>query len=163
MEQAVARHEAKAVACYGLLVRWWEDATDEPAEALWPRYVDGRPNSGVTTPFLAWCCAKLAAAGKTALVVVWDNASWHGSTEVRDWIAAHNQAAKAGAALVRIVARPLPIKSPWLNPIEPTWVHGKKRIVEPTRLLTMDELEARVYDALGADHADHLVMPEKAA
>jgi hypothetical protein len=29
--------------------------------------------------------------------------------------------------------------------------------------LTMDELEARVYDALGADHADHLAMPEKAA
>jgi hypothetical protein len=27
----------------------------------------------------------------------------------------------------------------------------------------MDELEARVYDALGADHADHLAMPEKAA
>jgi hypothetical protein len=35
--------------------------------------------------------------------------------------------------------------------------------VEPARLLTMDELEARVYDALGADHTDHLTMPEKAA
>jgi hypothetical protein len=29
--------------------------------------------------------------------------------------------------------------------------------------LTMEELETRVYDALGADHADHLTMPEKAA
>ena len=68
-----------------------------------------------------------------------------------------------GDAAVRIVPCPLPIKSPWLNPIKSKWVHGKKRIVEPTRLLTMEELETRVYDALGADHADHRTMPEKAA
>jgi transposase len=122
-----------------------------------------RPISGLTTPFLAWCCAKLAAAGQTALLLVWDNASWHISQEVRRWIATHNRQVKMGDAAVRIVPCPLPIKSPWLNPIEPKWVHGKKRIVEPTRLLTMEELETRVYDALGADHADHLTMPEKAA
>jgi transposase len=163
VDQAVAKHERKAVACYGLLVRWWADATDDPREALWLRFVDGRPISGVTTQYLAWCCAKLATAGKTALLLVWDNASWHGSREVTAWIAAHNRAVKAGNAQIRMVVCPLPIKSPWLNPIEPKWVHGKKRIVEPARLLTLDELEARVYDALGADHADHLVMPEKAA
>jgi transposase len=144
-------------------VRWWDDPAADPTEALWLRFVDGRPLSGVTTPFLAWCCAKLAAVGKTALLLVWDNASWHGSAEVRTWIARHNAAVTAGAAAVRIVACPLPIKSPWLNPIEPKWVHGKKRIVEPTRVLTMAELETRVYEALGADHADHLVMPDKAA
>ncbi|HEY7031333.1 MAG TPA: helix-turn-helix domain-containing protein [Thermomicrobiales bacterium] len=165
VEQAVAKGEPKAVACYGLLVRWWDDPApdDDPSEALWLRFVDGRPISGVTTRYLAWSCAKLAAAGRTALLLVWDNASWHVSREVEQWIAAHNAAAKAGAATVRIVACPLPIKSPWLNPIEPKWVHGKRRVVEPARLLTMDELEARVYDALGADHADHLAMPEKAA
>jgi hypothetical protein len=164
VEQAVAKHEPKAVACYGLLARWWERADDDdPTEVLWLRFVDGRPISGVTTPFLAWCCAKLAAAGKTALLLVWDNASWHISREVSGWIAAHNRAVKAGNAPVRIVACPLPSKSPWLNPIEPKWVHGKQRIVEPARLLPTDELETRVYDALGADHADHLTMPEKAA
>lgn len=164
MEQPVAKTEPKALACYGLLVRWWDEATaNDPAEALWLRFVDGRPISGVTTPFLAWCCAKLAAAGKTARLLVWDNASWHISHEVGRWIATHNAAVKAGAAAVRIVASPLPIKSPWLNPIEPKWVHGKKRVVEPARLLTVDELESRVYDALGADHTDHLVMPEKAS
>jgi hypothetical protein len=57
----------------------------------------------------------------------------------------------------------LPIKSPWLNPIEPEWVHGKQRAVEPARRLTPDEPEARVYDALGADHADHLTMLDHAA
>ncbi len=44
---------------------------------------------------------------------------------------AHNQQVTAGTAAVRIVACPLPVKSPWLNPIEPKWVHGKRRIVEP--------------------------------
>jgi hypothetical protein len=164
VEQTVAKDDPKAVACYGLLVRWWEaDPTDDPAEALWLRFVDGRPVSAVTTPFLAWCCGKLAAAGKTALLLVWDNASWHISQAVRTWIATHNRRVTAGQAAVRIVACPLPIKSPWLNPIEPKWVHGKKRVVEPARLLTMEELECRVYDALGADHADHLTMPKHAA
>lgn len=163
VEQTVATHDPKAVACYGLLVRWWESPTADPAEALWLRFVDGRPISGVTTEYLAWCCAKLAAAGKTALVLVWDNASWHISREVSCWIATHNRQVKAAAAAVRIAVCPLPIKSPWLNPIEPKWVHGKKRVVEPARLLTLEELECRVYDALAADHADHLAMPKPAA
>jgi len=163
VEQTVAKHEPKALACYGLLTRWWADGLEDPTEALWLRFVDGRPISGVTTPFLAWCCAKLAAAGKTALLLIWDNASWHISAEVRTWIATHNRRVKAGEAAVRIVVCPLPIKSPWLNPIEPKWVHGKKRVVEPARLLSVAELEDRVYAALGAEHADHLSMPKHAA
>jgi hypothetical protein len=162
VEQAVAKGEKKALACYGLLLRWWEQAADR-REALWLRFVDGRPVSAVTTAFLAWCAEKLAAAGKRALLLVWDNASWHLSREVAGWIAAHNRRVKAEGDGVRIVACPLPIKSPWLNPIEPKWTHGKKRIIEPARLLTAAELEERVYDALGADHADHLPMPKKAA
>jgi len=161
--QTVAKDDPKAIACYGLLVRWWEDPPADPAEALWLRFVDGRPISAVTTEYLGWCCERLAAAGKTALLLVWDNASWHVSREVATWIAAHNRAVKATGEGVRILACPLPSKSPWLNPIEPKWVHGKKRVVEPARLLTMEELECRVTDALGADHADHLTMPEKAA
>jgi hypothetical protein len=35
--------------------------------------------------------------------------------------------------------------------------------VEPARLLTRDELETRVFAALGADHTAHLTMPEKVA
>jgi hypothetical protein len=163
VEQTVAKDDPKAMACYGLLVRWWPDPADDPTEGLWLRFVDGRPISSVTAPFLGWCCEKLAAAGKTALLLVWDNASWHISAEVRSWIAAHNRQVKAGTAAVRIVASPLPIKGPWLNPIEPKWVRGKKRIVEPARLLTMGELETRVYEALGAEHADHLSMPKQAA
>jgi DDE superfamily endonuclease len=164
VEPTVAQGEPKALACYGLLVRWWEEpAADDPTEAMWLRFVDGRPISGVTTQYLAWCCNRAAATGKTALLLVWDNASWHISQEVRTWIGDHNRRVKAGEAVVRLVACPLPVKSPWLNPIEPKWVHGKKRVVEPARLLTMDELETRVYAALGADHADHLAMPQQVA
>jgi hypothetical protein len=57
----------------------------------------------------------------------------------------------------------LPIKSPWLNPIEPKWVHGKRRVVEPDRLLPAAELIERVYTALGATHDDHLSIPELVA
>jgi hypothetical protein len=163
VEQAVAKGEPHALACYGLLARWWEAPAADPAEALWLRFVDGRPVSGVTTQFVDWCGARLAAAGKTALLLVWDNASWHLSGEVQGWIADHNRQVKADGTGVRIVACPLPTQSPWLNPIEPKWVHGKKRVVEPARLLTAGELEDRVYHALGADHADHLTMPKKVA
>jgi hypothetical protein len=159
VEQAVARGEPKALACYGLLVRRWTAPAADPDEALWLRFVAGRPLSAVTTSFLAWCCERLAATGKTALLLVWDNASWHVSREVATWIATHTAAVKSGATGVRIVTCPLPIESPWLNPIEPKWVHGKKRIVEPTRLLTASEVEERVSAALGADHADHLSLP----
>jgi DDE superfamily endonuclease len=164
VEQAVAKDEPKALACYGLLVRWWEPPPAEaPAEAIWLRFVDGRPVSALTAQFLAWCGEKLAAAGKTALLLVWDNAGWHSSKAVRAWIAAHNRRVKAGAAAVRIVPCPLPTKSPWLNPIEPKWVHGQRRVAEPARLLSAADLEARVYAALGCLHETHLALPEQVA
>ena len=77
VEQAVANDDPtpKALACYGLLVRWWDQQDRPPHEQAWLRFVDGRPVSGITTQFLAWCCAKLEAAGKTALLLVWDNVS----------------------------------------------------------------------------------------
>lgn len=52
------------------------------------------------------------------------------------WIKAHNRQVKQQGG-VRILACRLPSKSPWLNPIEPKWAHGKKAISEPDRLLTV--------------------------
>jgi transposase len=162
VEQTVAKGEPKALACYGLLARWWETAAD-PTEELWVRFVDGRPVSAATTDFLAWGCEQATRRGKRALLLVWDNASWHLSRAVREGIAAHNRAAKRGAAAVRIVACRLPSKSPRLNPIEAQWVHGKRRVAEPARLLPVDELIERVCAAFGCAHEPHLTMPEKAA
>jgi len=116
----------------------------------------------VTEEFLAWICQELAREGKGALLLVWDNASWHISKRVRAWIKGHNRQAKREGG-VRIVACRLPSKSPWLNPIEPKWVHGKRRIVEPARLLTADELEERVCAAFACSREHHLVIPERAA
>ncbi len=63
-------------------------------EAVWLRFVDGRPVSALTTQFLEWCCPKLAALGVPVWVLIWDNASWHVSKAVRAWIRAHNRQVK---------------------------------------------------------------------
>lgn len=157
MEQAVAKGDPdkQALACYGVLI----PATNE----VWLRFLDGRPVSAVTTTFLQWCCAEAAARGKRALLLIWDNASWHISKEVRAWVRAHNRHVKASGEGVRLVICPLPIKSPWLNPIEPKWVHPKRQVVEPDRLLPARELAERVCDALDCPYHDHIPIPEKAA
>ena len=162
VEQTVTRDDPdpKALACYGMLLRHWNGA-GQRAERMLLRFVDGRPVSAITTQFLAWCCARLAGEGKTALLLVWDNASWHVSKVVRGWIREHNRAVKRGEATVRIVVALLPSKSPWLNPIEPKWVHGKRWIVEPARLLTVEEIAARVCACFGCVHESHLSVIEK--
>jgi transposase len=143
-------------------VRCWAAGPGAPPrEQVWLRFVDGRPVSAVTTRFLTWCCDRLAAAGKTALLLVWDNAGWHISHEVRQWIAAHNRHVRATGAGVRIVPCPLPVKSPWLNPIEPKWTHGKRKVVEPARLLTARELAERVCAVFHSPYEPHLAIPEK--
>ena len=123
--------EPKAVACYGLL------RTD--TQGMLRRFVDGRPVSAVTTQFLAGLTARLATEGTTALLLVWDNASWHVSQAVRAWLTAHNRHVKQAGGC-RVLVCPLPVKSPWLNRIEPKWVHGKRAIAEPDRKLNVAEL-----------------------
>jgi len=127
------------------------------------RFVDGRPVSSVTIDFLIWCSDRLAAAGKRALLLIWDNASWHISKAVRSFLRAHNRRVKAGQLGVRIVLCLLPSKSPWLNAIEPKWVHGKRAVIEPDRLLTAHEVAERVCAYYGCTHEPHLVQSQKAA
>jgi len=160
VEQAVAKDDPdpKALACYGRLVRW-AAADGHRAEATWLRFVAGRPVSARTTEFLAWCCDQLAVAGKEALLLVWDNAPWHGSRVVRQWIRAHNRQVKTTGRGVRLVNCYLPSKSPWLNPIEPQWAHGKRRVVEPARLLSAAELRARVCAAFDCPEEALLGLP----
>lgn len=152
--------DRKALACYGLLVRW-STAELEPQEQMWLRFVDGRPVSAITTQFLDWCCLKVAALGKQVLALVWDNASWHLSQAVRSWIREHNRQVKLTAQGVRILVCSLPVKSPWLNPIEPKWLHGKRRVVEPERILSAQELADRVCATFNCPHEEHLSIPEK--
>ena len=151
VEQTVpkADPDPKALSCYGLL------RADTGGMML--RFVSGRPVSQVTEDYLAWVCERLRAEGKKALLLVWDNAAWHVSKRVRAWIKAHNRKARAEGG-VRIVACFLPVKSPWLNPIEPKWAHGKKAIVEPERLLAAAEVRTRVCDYYGCEHLEPLAQ-----
>jgi hypothetical protein len=110
-----------------------------------PRFVGGRPVSGVTRAFLAWAVGQLAAEGVRVLASVWDNAAWHVSREVRAWIVAHNRRVKRDGGCRLLVCR-LPSRSPWLNPIEPRWMHGKRAVAEPERKLTGAELACRLCD-----------------
>jgi hypothetical protein len=153
--------DRKALACYGLLVSC-PAAPDTLPEQVWLRFVEDRPISAVTTQYLAWCCAQLGQLGKTALLMPWDNASWHVSKEVRTWIREHNRTVRQQGQGVRIVPCYLPSKSPWLNRIEPHWMHAKRKIVEPARLLTALELADRVCAYFGCDHEAHLAVTEKA-
>lgn len=137
LEQKVPKtdEDAKAVACYGLYL---------PAIAqMLVRFVAARPVSNVTCAFLAWLLAYFATQGKRALFLIWDNASWHKSQIVREWITMHNRRVKREGGC-RLIVCCLPSKSPWLNPIEPKWVHGKRAVAEPARLLSMAELMQRV-------------------
>jgi transposase len=160
LEQTVARDdpEPKALACYGLLARWWETG-DQRQEELWLRFVDGRPVSAVTIDFLLWCATRAQERGKHAVLLIWDNASWHDSQIVRSWVRRHNRAVKQGGHGVRLLVCYLPTKSPWLNPIEPKWLHGKRKVLEPARLLSAAEVVARVCAVYGCPHEPHLVTP----
>jgi len=151
--------DPKALAGYGLLLR----PEPQQAEQMWLRFVTGRPVSAVTIDFLAWCSAQFATQGFTALLLIWDNASWHRSHAGRRWIRQHKHQVKRGVVGGRVVVCPLPSKSPWLNPIAPQWVHGKRAVSEPDRLLSADELAARVYAYYDCEPEAPLVMPKKVA
>jgi DDE superfamily endonuclease len=159
IQQSVAKDdpEPKAISCYGLYV--------PELDQTWIRFVDGRPVSGITTQFLQWSCEMLEALGKKVLLLIWDNASWHISREVRRWLGKHNREVKRSGseAGVRIVSCLLPKQSPWLNAIEPKWVHGKRKVVEPDGLLGAYELAERVCRVFGCAHEPHLSIPQEVA
>jgi hypothetical protein len=160
VEQATpkADPDPKALACYGVLLRQVGQA-----ERVWLRFVAGRPVSAITEQFLGWCCDHLQQAGVRVWALIWDNASWHVSKRVRAWIRAHNRRIKLQGQGVRILPCFLPVKSPWLNPIEPKWVHGKRAIVEPARLLSAHEIADRVCAYFDCSHETHLTIPDKVA
>jgi hypothetical protein len=157
IQQSVANDdpEPKAISCYGLYLPQLGET--------WVRFVDGRPVSSITTQFLGWCLEELRAVGKKILLLIWDNASWHVSKEVRRWLGRHNRNVKKSGKGVRIVSCLLPKKSPWLNAIEPKWVHGKRKVVVADGLLGAYELAERVCQVFDCPHYDHLTVPQEVA
>jgi hypothetical protein len=82
---------------------------------------------------------------------------------VRDWIRPHNRTVKRTGRGVRLLVVHPPSKRPWLHAIEPTWVHGKRRVVEPDGLLSAPTLAARVYAATGLPPEPHLTNAARVA
>lgn len=164
VEQSVAKDDPdpKALSCYGLLARW-QDRAPQDREAIWLRFIDGRPVSELTVAFLQYSCAKVEALGKNVLALIWDNAGWHNSKKVRGWVKEHNRAVKQSGKGVRLLVCRLPVKSPWLNAIEPHWVHGKRQVVEPNRLLDAQETEQRACAYFGCQLEPHLAIAKEAA
>jgi hypothetical protein len=151
--------DPQALAGSGLLGR----ATPPTPEQLWRRCATGHPVRSLTTQFLAWCGDRWSDLGQHAVLRVWDHASWHQSQAVQTWLRAHNRRVKHSGRGVRIVACRLPRKSPWLNPIEPKWGHGKRAVVESTRVLTAQAVAERVCAYDGCAPEAHLSISEKAA
>jgi hypothetical protein len=143
--------EGKAVACYSLYV--------PTAHDMLLRFGRGRPVSAVTCTFLAWLATHVTAQGQRALGLLWDTASWHVSQAVQAWITTHNRHAKQEGGGRLMVCR-LPRQSPWLNPIEPKWVHGKRAVVEPARVLSMTDLMQRVCAYYECELTDPIAQPD---
>ena len=70
VEQTAARDDPdpKALACYGLLARSWDDQRRD--DEMWLRFVDGRPISAVPIDFLTWCAGQAEERGKRAVLLV---------------------------------------------------------------------------------------------
>jgi len=131
-----------AICCYGFL--------RHDTHKVVTRFVEERPLGDVTIQFLDWLSGAVAKEGKKVLIVIWDDASWHTSEAVSNWVGEHNEQAKRRGG-VQISICELPVASPWLNNIEPCFQHAKKAIMEPTRKLTAQEVVARVCEHFGCE------------
>jgi GH43 family beta-xylosidase len=78
--------EAKAVACYGAL--------EEETGQVLLRFSPGQPNSSYTLEFLKGLLWVAEEKGKQALLVIWDNATWHKSKQIKEWVKEHNRQVK---------------------------------------------------------------------
>jgi transposase len=124
------------------------------------RFYAPRCNQTFVRQQLETLLAQAQAAGKRALVVIWDNASWHTAKALRRWYYRYNQVAKRDGG-VRLLLVPLPSRSPWLNPLEPIFGQAKRRLVgrravpQPGRLKRKTESYFRRRDKRLAHKAAH--------
>jgi hypothetical protein len=133
----------------------------------WLRFVDGRPVSAITTQFLSWSCQRLEALGKKALcfLSLGQCLLAQESKFVKEWIAAHNRRVKNSGHGVRIEypaccprrARGSQRHRAKVGP------HGKRKVVEPERVLGAYELADRVCEDFGCVHEEHLSIPQVVA
>ena len=136
----------KALACFG--------AVRQDSNQVLLSFSDGQPNSLQTWLFVIGLLSLARQENKRVLVIIWDNASWHKSKAIQRWIRDYNQLAKTHLQ-PRLIVHRLPTQSPWLNPIEPRWLHARRAVCEPDDDLTSDELRRRIckhFDTTSFSH-----------
>ena len=125
----------KALACYG--------AVCQTTQERWLYFAEGQPNSDKTILFLQALLDTARAKAKQVLLVIWDRASWHKSHKVKQWVCQHNRQVRHNGG-IRLLTYLLPSKSPWLNPMEPIWLHTKRKVAEPDGQLSVNVLKERL-------------------
>jgi transposase len=136
VERIPAKNELdKAIACYG--------AVSLRSEQRWLFFAEGQPDSDKTISFLQALLQIAKLKTKRVLVIIWDRASWHTSKQVKRWVRDHNRQVRQGDG-VRLLTYLLPSKSPWLNPMEPIWLHSKRKVAEPDGPLSVNVLKDRL-------------------
>jgi hypothetical protein len=133
--QPKPKEEHKALACFG--------AVCQETGKRFLYFCDGQPNSEHTIAMLKRLLAVARRQKKRVLAIIWDRASWHKSKKLMGWIYQYNQNAKRNGD-VRLLTCLLPVKSPWLNPMEAHWLHAKRKIVEPDGELSVRVLKSRL-------------------
>jgi hypothetical protein len=129
-EAPQAATDRQALAGDGLLL--------PPMDTLRWRFVTGRPVSHGTGDARAWLAARMAEANKKAWRRLWEHASWPRRKIVRKWLTAPTQRVKRAGGCRWLVCQ-RPSQRPWRHPMAPRWVHGKRAMMAPTRLLTAQE------------------------
>lgn len=132
----------KALACFG--------AVRQDTQETYLYFSNGQPNSEHMWLFIIGLLALARQAEIRVVVMIWDRATWHKSKRLRQWIRVYNRAAKQ-TEQPRLLTFLLPKKSPWLNPIEPRWVHAKRKTCEPDGILTAHELKRRLAAYFGTE------------
>ena len=125
----------QAIACFG--------AVCQRTRQRWLSFADGQPNSDKTIQFVQALLKVAKSQAKRVLVIIWDRASWHKSKTLKQWVHQHNQHVRQHRG-VRLLTVLLPSKSPWLNPMEPIWLHTKRKIAEPEAQLSVKLLKERL-------------------
>lgn len=125
----------KALACFG--------AVRQDTDERFLYFCSGQPDSERIILMLQRLLDVARREKKRVLILIWDRASWHKSQQLKRWLRQHNQVAKRKGT-VRILTCLLPVKSPWLNPMEAHWIHAKRKIVEPDGELSVPEIKRRL-------------------
>lgn len=125
----------QALACYG--------AVCQRSRQRWLAFAEGQPNSDKTIQFVQALLQFAKSQAKRVLVIIWDRASWHKSKSLKQWVHQHNQQVRQYGG-VRLLTFLLPSKSPWLNPMEPIWLHTKRKVAEPAAQLSVKMLKERL-------------------